>query len=54
MKRFFALLLVALMVFSLFACGNTEEKQAEAAPKLYRKASYRRRKYRFLCSFKWV
>ena len=34
MKRFFALLLAALMVFSLFACGNTEEKQAEAAPKL--------------------
>lgn len=37
MKKVFAFLLAALMVFSLFACGNTTEKQAEeeaAAPKL--------------------
>ena len=37
MKKVFAFLLAALMVFSLFACGNTAEKQAEeeaAASKL--------------------
>ena len=37
MKKVFAFLLAALMVFSLFACGNTTEKQAEeeaAASKL--------------------
>ena len=32
MKRFFALLLAALMVFSLFACGNTEENRQRLHP----------------------